>query len=151
MSEKNIVNFMTDDQLKKLRDAYCLDTMIAASKGALAGMHPGGAEYVNGLVDTLYNPKILASVDRERCLIAVLGSQSDPMTLAVHIYWGLMEGMGEEEVKMTLLLVGGYSGISGYAGGLLTMKACCAALAQIAGTEDCSSGAVLGKLIATFR
>ena len=81
-------------------------------------LDPQGAAFVGSFVDELYRSTPLAPRDRERCLIVMLAERHQTLTLGIHIYWGLMEGLHLPEICQTLLLAGGYSGIDTYSMGL---------------------------------
>ena len=106
-------------ELEVLRGGYNGVLMREATRKALNDAYPGGAGFINGLLDDLYQGEGLSHLDRERCLIAVLAGRGEALTLGIHIYWGLMEGMSPDEVSHTLLLAGAYQGVPVYATGLL--------------------------------
>jgi hypothetical protein len=103
--------------LLALRDAYAPDFMLKASRGAVAAPHPPGAGLVDWLITNLYDPARIEPAHRERVLVALLASQSvgPSFTLAVHLYWALMEGVGVTELVDLLCLSGVYTGLPHYA------------------------------------
>lgn len=137
--------------LAPLRATYDPRVLFAAATGTLARMHPPGAPYTGAIGAAQYEGGPLAARDRERCLIALLAAQKERMTLAVHIYWGLMEGLSIAEVAHTLLLTGIYAGTPAYANGLLVLEATRGQLAAAAAAGECGSAAVLGRLVAALR
>lgn len=143
---------LTQEHIAVLRDGYQAETMKAASKGAVVNRHSVGGAYVVPFVDILYNEDLMSGKDRERCLIALLSTNGDVMTLSVHIYWGLMEGLSLEGIAQTLMLAGGYTGIATYVKGLMTMEKACASLAALIDEDPSanSSTDVLKHLIATL-
>ena len=150
MSSGQTEKGLTPEELQALRGGYKNEVLREASRQALNGRNPAGADFVNGVIDTLYQGEPLSHVDRERCLIAVLAGRQEPLTLAVHIYWGLMEGLGPEEVGHTLVLAGAYQGIPVYATGLLALEKTTAMLKGLAAEGAVDSGSVLKKIIETF-
>lgn len=141
---------LTPQELVALRGGYSNVVLREASRKALNGRNPGGSGYVDGVIDTLYQGEPLSHRDRERCLIAVLAGRQEALTLGVHIYWGLMEGLSPEEVSQTLVLAGAYQGIPVYATGLLVLEKTTAMLKGLAAESAVDSVSVLQAFIATF-
>lgn len=69
----------------------------------------------------------------------MLAGRQEALTLGVHIYWGLMEGMTSDEVAHTLVLAGAYQGVPVYATGLLVLEKVTGLLKGLAaeGQVDC--------------
>ena len=139
-------------ELEVLRGGYNGVLMREATRKALNDAYPGGAGFINGLLDDLYQGEGLSHLDRERCLIAVLAGRGEALTLGIHIYWGLMEGMSPDEVSHTLLLAGAYQGVPVYATGLLVLRKASAMLKGLAaeGSDAVASAQVLQKFVQTF-
>lgn len=57
-------------------------------------------------------PLAMDNAARELILISVLGRQGNAYFLAIHIYWGLMEGLSVTAIANALLLTSWYEGIS---------------------------------------
>ncbi|NOZ00885.1 MAG: hypothetical protein GXP54_03225 [Deltaproteobacteria bacterium] len=142
---------LKDTEIESLRKGYNAEVMKAASKGGIAQVYPPGAPFPEGVVDWLYEGTPIAPRDRERCLIALLAQRQDGVMLAIHIYWGLMEGLGLDEIGRTLLLSGAYTGIPNYTAGLFTLKKTCAALKGVVAAGDAQSPTVLGGLLKEFN
>jgi alkylhydroperoxidase/carboxymuconolactone decarboxylase family protein YurZ len=104
---------------------------IAAVGGIIAGRYAEAAGYSKAIVDAFYAPAglpkedappyrtALTQSDRERCLIALLVSQGETLTLALHIYLALMLEVSPAEIGHIIFLTGVYSGASRYADALL--------------------------------
>lgn len=152
---RTIKNFdLVDDALlSRLRAGYDEGLMQRATRAAASQLYPGGAGYVNAVVDGLYADGPLAARDRERCLIALLARRQEPLMLSVHLYWGVAAGLSPEEVAHTLLLAGAYTGIPNYTAGLVVLEQTAAALTALAAeTEgDIAPMTVLGHLRKTFN
>ncbi len=137
-------------QLDKLRQAYDPALAVGAAKAALAQADPDGAAYLGAFIEEMYKPEPLAPRDRERCMVVMLAARQESFTLAVHLYWGLMEGLELPEIRQTLVLAGGFTGISTYSMGLATLKKTAAALCAAADAGRTHPFQVLGCLQEAF-
>lgn len=148
-----VLGVLTPEALDVLRGGYRPEAMASATKQALNARYAGGAPFVDTIVDTLYAGAPIAASDRERCLVALLAARGEGLTLAVHLYWALMEGLPVEEVAHVLVLAGAYMGVPAYANGLLVLERTLKALKPLAaaGGDAAMSPAVLQKLLADFR
>ena len=116
-----------DDLHKNYSDAAAL----AAIGGIIGGRYAEAADYSRSIVKAFYDPAdlppenappyrtALTQSDRERCLIALLVSQGETLTLALHIYLALMLEISPAEIGHIIFLTGVYSGASRYADALL--------------------------------
>ena len=112
-----------DDLHKNYSDAAAL----AAIGGIIGGRYAEAADYSRSIVKAFYDPAdlppenappyrtALTQSDRERCLIALLVSQGETLTLALHIYLALMLEVSPAEIGHIIFLTGVYSGASRYA------------------------------------
>ncbi len=153
MTDPDLRSVLDDASLTKLRGAYSPDFMLAASRGAVRAPFPPAGGFVDWVVDHLYAPATMRPVDRERCLVALLASQSvqESFTLAVHLYWGLMEGMTVAELGEVLALTGAYTGIPHYAVAQMTFRRTLDALrAMLDEGAALDPAAVIGRLRAAF-
>ena len=139
---------LTSAELDALRAGYLPDVMTRVTRLAVASVYPPGAPYVDAIVDSLYGEEPVAPRDRERCVIALLAAQGETLTLALHIYWGLMEGLSPADVGHTVLLAGAYAGVPRYAAGLLVLEKTCTELRKL--LSGPSSPAVLGHFKQVF-
>lgn len=142
---------LSDEHLQTLRTGYNPVVLRSATVGAFGERHPAGLPYVKSFVDTLFAEEDLAAADRERCIIAILGGQKNSMALAVHVYWGLMEGLVPSEIAHVLSLCGGYQGIDAYASGLRVLEATCGMLAAAASAGATDSRQILGRILEVFH
>ena len=86
----------------------------------------------------------LRAADRERVVLAVLLVQNaDALQIAIHVYWGLMEGLTVREIVETFLLSGYYAGIFRYQRALGVLQVTLTALADTAAKGDATVGTVL--------
>ncbi len=150
-NDPSFKSVITEAQLAALREAYDPAVMAFVTRNSLAEAYPPGAEFIGALMDSLYSGEPISHADRERCLIALLAVNGEPMPLAVHIYWGLVEGLSPEEIAHTLLLTGAYSGVPKYAAGLLVLQKVVAALKEtLSADSPPDSKTVLGQILKTF-
>lgn len=141
---------LSSADIKKLKKGYKVATMKAAASATVGKLYPPGAPFATGVVDWLYGSRPISPKDRERCLIALLCQRQDGALLAVHIYWGLMEGLTLNETCHTLLLAGAYTGIPNYSSGLMTLTKTCAILKQAVGAGETQVPQVLEALFIGF-
>lgn len=153
---------LSDANLARLRGAYKRDDMTKILLGTLPLVYAHCQEYVQAIGDLLYGglPEegerwarpTLSVQDRERCLIAILGSREAGLALAIHIYIALMENISPEEVAHILLLVGIYSGVDHLTGGLMTEVKLLGALDAFASKGgNLTANAVKNELMTVFQ
>lgn len=150
----DLATALDEATLTALRAQYKPDFMLAASRGAVVGPHPAAAGYVHWVVDYLYDGKRLKAADRERCLVALLAAKTtdSSFTLAVHLYWGMMEGLSVDELADVLALTGAYHGMPHYAMGQVTFRKTLDALRGLfeRAPAACDPAAVIGALRVAF-
>src|SRR5262245_40167841 len=124
-----ISSLLTRDQIRELHKNYDRDDLNDILKDKLTGMYAAIADYLDTIGDEFYTnivPRdIVSAENRERILIALLASRGGRLTLAMHIYIGLMEGFNKnlsntqvtfeselspEEIANIIFLVGIYTG-----------------------------------------
>lgn len=134
----DLTAILSPETLAALRKQYSPDFMLAASRGAVAAPHPASAPYVEAVIAGFYNPTRMPPRDRERVLVALLASQSNApsLLLAVHLYWGLMEGLTVADLADTLGLSGVYTGLGHYTAGLKTLRATLDTMVELASKPD---------------
>ena len=133
--------YLSADQLGKLRTAYDRDAMLAAMSTALPALVPHSSEYT-GIIEKAFYPKgrrddaaspepfSLSIRERELCLLVLLATHQAQYNLAVHIYLGLMEDISPLDISNLLLLTGIYSGVPALATGVRTAALTLRALEQ---------------------
>ncbi len=126
---------LSQDDIDVLQTGYDSASMNAVAAGAVKRYDPGEgghgvAAWGTWIVDRVYEgpdspdpsgPR-MARVDRERCLIAINAAKVKSMPLAVHAYWGLMEGLSPTQIVQTLNLAGIYGGIDAFTDGGRVLK-----------------------------
>lgn len=115
-------------RLERLRASY--DSPVGKQekeevlRGTLDKLYEGAGPYTDAINEIFYRElppdtdterDDLSEADRERCVIALLAAQGGGVTLAVHIYLGLMTGLSPKEIGHILLLAGVYAGINRFA------------------------------------
>jgi hypothetical protein len=149
----DITLILSDAQVAKLRADYVAEVMLASGRNSVANAFPPAAGYVHWVIGHLYDPATMPPKERERCLIALL-AQSDPasFTLAIHVYWGLMEGLSVTDILTTLALTGAYAGMQRYATGQATTRRALATLAKLLATPDArlDPGSIVLALVQEF-
>lgn len=124
MGPADVTTLLSDEQLDLLRAAYDADAMNAAARAATALPWPPAAPFADFLINRFYTGDAWPPARRELVLIA-LGAANlvgNGRTFAVHLYWGLMEGLGIGEIADTLLLVGAYAGIDRYSSAMRVLR-----------------------------
>lgn len=151
----DVRTLLTDEDLGRLRAAYDAAAMNEGARRATSTPYPPAGPLVDAIIDTLYGPSaILPGVRREQVLIALVASHTGMRRiLAVHLYWGLMEGLSIDEIAATLALVAAYDGIDNYSEALrqlstLVDKVLRPALAS--GGDALKSGPIMGAIAAAF-
>lgn len=109
---KDLASVLAPERLRALREAYVPGQMTAANVRAVAAAAPRLGPWNEEVGRTFYDPSgPLAPADRERCLIALTASMGFAIPTAIHMYWGLMEGLSVEEIAQIVGLVGCYAGL----------------------------------------
>ena len=109
---KDLRTLLSSEALRKLRSSYDAGVMSEAMASTVARPYSPLSPWNDGIAHTFYAASSpLASVDRERCLIALLTCTGPDLSLAVHVYWGLMEGLSIDEVCHTIGLAASYAGV----------------------------------------
>jgi hypothetical protein len=146
---KDIRTLLDAERLLALRDAYDHDEMAAANVKAVATLAPQLGRWNEEIARTFYDKSgPLAPAQRERCLITLIGYTGSPMSMAIHVYWGLMEGISVDEIVQIVGLVGCYGGLPKSASGLDVAYRTLSVLDEIDGERRSSS--VVTALIREF-
>ncbi len=153
-----IPDLLTPTALKALRAAYSRAIMNQVATTVVASPYAPSKAFVGFAGDRYYQGEPSATVtspaDRERVLIGIFASGRRPsFALAVHIYWGLMEGLSVDAVADTLLLAGTYGGLDVMSDSFFTCSETLRLLQRFAdeGGAATNSGVLLQKLVAAFR
>jgi alkylhydroperoxidase/carboxymuconolactone decarboxylase family protein YurZ len=142
---------LDENILLRFRSAFDPNRMSSANVAALARAHPKMRAWAEETTATFFGPtSVLSARDRERCIIALLVGTGTPLSLAVHIYWGLMEGITLEEVRETIALVVCYAGLPRCAQGLLVLDRVSRVLVDAAEVNMVAPEDVLQTLVEAF-
>ena len=147
----DVTELLSADDLALLRTGYDRQAMNDVSSRTLVGRYRASADLVGAIMGHHYINSGLDPRSRELCLIALLAADGGPFTLAVHIYWGLAEGLSPKEVAEVVALTGSYCGVPRLANGLFTLQGTMAVLKKLAANgEPVKSEAVLGAMLQQF-
>jgi alkylhydroperoxidase/carboxymuconolactone decarboxylase family protein YurZ len=122
-----LVDVLSHDQIAALQAGYHKEPGALAdfAVAAYSGLYKAGSPAFSAFVSSAFThrgntpPSLgIRGADRERSIIALLAGQGATSELAIHLYWGLAEGLVVEDLCQIMLLVGGYSGYSRYTTGL---------------------------------
>lgn len=145
--QSEISKLLPGETLKKLREGYNPDLVAEQLEFKTPHLYMRAQRYFSAVVDTFFehlpyvdsaNARIaLNPDDRQRCILALQAATGQESPLAIHIYIGLMEGLGVDEIANILLLAGVYTGVPNFFTGLSTLATTLKLLAaQTAFTPD---------------
>jgi hypothetical protein len=151
----DICNILTSDEIATLKRGYDRDAMNQAAIAAVAGPYQPGTDFVKFIVDHFYDPERWPPDQREQCMISLLTPHcvGQGLLLAVHLYWGLMEGLSAHQIADTILLAGAYSGIPNFTNGIGTLRTTlmvCKQQANTGNAGDANCLAVVHALAQTY-
>lgn len=170
LAREDITEILSEAQLDKLRASFKESTMSSIATSILIAEYPESERYVNAIHDSLFGagpdgtePPLagLSHKERETSLIVLMAAQRTTFELAIHIYWGMMNGLTQDEVAGLLMLCGVYAGIGAQTTGLQTMRQTLTGLKQAVikaeqnppegDVDPLSVAPVLGSILAEFR
>ena len=115
-----IKDILTQTELTAIENGYKAAEMAAIMRSLFLDSYPpsqawvdalGGAFDANLPDDDQLPPRDRLSLrDRERCIIAILGSHGGGLQLAIHIYIAIANKVSPEEIAHVLFLTGVYTG-----------------------------------------
>jgi alkylhydroperoxidase/carboxymuconolactone decarboxylase family protein YurZ len=145
---QDLKTILGDEQITALRAGYDPHAMRAAMLKTIIEPYPALGPWNEGIAASFYaDQSPLRAIDRERCLLAVLSISAVPVSLAIHIYWGLMEGITVEETCHILGLAACYAGVPALSRSLPTLHDTLHALARISATQQRQSLDVVKALV----
>jgi alkylhydroperoxidase/carboxymuconolactone decarboxylase family protein YurZ len=145
---RDLTAILSPDSLRLLRAAYDHDAMTAQNVRAVAALVPAFAAWNEEIGRTFYGRRgPLQPRDRERCLIGLMTASRSALPLAIHVYWGLMEGLSVEEIVEVVGLTACYSGMPGLAFGLNAVTRTFEVLAAVSSHGGGDAAAVLEALV----
>ncbi len=157
----DVRTILSEEALASLRAAFDPALLGFAATKRAAAPYTDAAPFIDAIGARYYvagpgasGPSSpVAPKDRERTLIGILAAGNRPaFALAVHVYWGLMEGLDVDDIADTLLLAGAYAGVDAFTNAAFTLGETLELLAGLAATpETARSAAVLPRIIERFR
>ena len=109
---EDLRTLLDDASLDRLREGYDPTALLRANVVATEQVYPPAGPWCAGIASSFFGPDTpLKPVDRERCLVGLLAYTGPDISLSVHIYWGLMEGLSLAEASQTVALTGCYGGL----------------------------------------
>lgn len=120
-----VTALLSPGALERLRRVYRkTPTRVAeVSLQTIVGMYPPSAAILEDVKSNFFTDPAFAR-DREQIVIALLAVRmgNRRVYLAIHFYWGMMEGLSPEDIAHRLLFVGFYSGIDTLTSALETLS-----------------------------
>ncbi|MCB9548271.1 MAG: hypothetical protein H6706_20830 [Myxococcales bacterium] len=111
----DMTTFLSAAEVDRLRAGYDAAVMLAGSQAAVNQHYAGAAPLASFLGKSVYDPAVMAPTDRERCILTLLATKPHALTLGVHVYWGLAEGLSLRDVYQVFMVAAGYAGVDAYA------------------------------------
>jgi ubiquinone/menaquinone biosynthesis C-methylase UbiE/uncharacterized protein YbaR (Trm112 family)/alkylhydroperoxidase/carboxymuconolactone decarboxylase family protein YurZ len=134
---QDVTKLLSDEVLAALRAAYVDAQMVQALSAPMPAQYPGSEALVEAIQAEFYGEgktlptTRMSNLERERVLIALLASRGGKLTLAIHLYAGLMAGASPSDLASILLLAGVYTGIDRLAEGLAVQRDTFTLLAEL--------------------
>jgi alkylhydroperoxidase/carboxymuconolactone decarboxylase family protein YurZ len=143
---------LSDGSLAVLRGHYDRAAMLQAASSPCSVLYPPLDPWMRETAGTIYERSHLAPRDRERCIIALLIAGGGlQISLAIHIYWGLMEGLSIDDVCQTIGIVGAYGGMQRAAFGMAILQRVLALLDNTVTNGELGSTAIVGRFITDLQ
>jgi hypothetical protein len=99
------------DTLQALKAGYNRKDATVALIGGVTKFTQFAAEWGPFFAQDIYDPAVYDPADRERVIIAHFSATSQMYPMAIHIWWGMVEGLPFNDVTRTFLITGSYAGI----------------------------------------
>lgn len=143
---------LDDTHITVLRQGYDEAMLRRAAVETVGGFFAPGGTWLDFVRDEIYGTDRMKPVDRERCLITLLASRPSPLTLGVHVYWGIAAGLSLDEIGQAIMLSGTYTGIDNYSRSMIIARDAADALRALIdrGEGPFTSAVVLEALVARF-
>lgn len=123
--------------LARLRAGYDEAAMLHGADMAVKYPYPPAGPWTDPPGDMFYRTKpLLPHKKREMVLLATLTGQRAYSELAVHVYWGLMEGLEPDEIANVLLLTSMYTGMPTWSNAIRVLRTALGVLAKIAAEAE---------------
>ena len=123
--------------LERLRAGFDEAAMLYGADMAVKYPYPPAGPWTDPPGDMFYRTKpLLPHKKREMVLLATLTGQRAYSELAVHVYWGLMEGLDPDEIANVLLLTSMYTGMPTWSNAIRVLRTALTTLAKIAAEAE---------------
>jgi hypothetical protein len=97
--------------LPALKSGYDRPAATAALIGGVTKYSRYAADWGPFFAQDVYDPAVYDPADRERVIVAHFSATFQMYPMAIHIWWGMVEGLPFDEVTRTFLITGSYAGI----------------------------------------
>lgn len=141
LQSQDVRQLLTPEDLLVLRRGFRRAVLSRAAHTVCVSPYAAAAPAIEGWLGLFYEQgeqreqgTLLQPAHRELVLNALLAAERHHRELAVHVYWGLMEGLGPEQLAATFLLIGMYAGIDAYRSAIRVMQSVCRTLHELAAT-----------------
>ncbi len=123
--------------------------MLGSADESLTGAYEPSSPFVTWVSDRFYREGMFSGKERERVLISVLSDGPD-LTLAIHVYWGLMEGLSVQEVCEVILMTAAYRGIPLYSNKIRVVQRVLALLRDLDDQGSSAPGIAVRSIIQAY-
>jgi alkylhydroperoxidase/carboxymuconolactone decarboxylase family protein YurZ len=145
---QDLRTLLSDDDLAALRAGFDVAVLSEAASSPFSVLYPPLDSWVKETSATFFDRSRLAPRDRERCIIVLLTVNGGlPVSLAIHIYWALMEGLSIDEICQTIGLTGAYGGVQRVAFGMTVLQRTLGVLTSCAKASSTQSATVVSAFI----
>ncbi|HEX2572039.1 MAG TPA: carboxymuconolactone decarboxylase family protein [Polyangia bacterium] len=135
LEPQDVCQLLGPEDLLVLRRGFRRAVLSRAAHAVCVGPYAAAAPAVEGWLGLFYEQgALLEPAQRELVLNALLAAEGHRREVAIHVYWGLMEGLGPEQLAATFLLIGMYAGIDAYRSAIRVMQSVCRTLRELAAT-----------------
>jgi hypothetical protein len=148
----DVTQILSDDDLAVLRRGYDREGMNRMALASVTAPYPPATPFVEFVVGHFFDASRWPPAERELCLVCMFAQRPGPggLFLAIHLYWGLMEGLSPTRLADAFLLVGSYGGLDVFNAGVTTLRRVLLLLRRQATRPDaeeaCRSSYVINRL-----
>jgi alkylhydroperoxidase/carboxymuconolactone decarboxylase family protein YurZ len=134
---EDVCQLLSVEELTVLRRNFSGTLLYREASRSAVGSYAAAARPLDTLMGAFYERvTLLEPRQREQVLSALLAAQGTSGEVAVHAYWGLMEGVTPEQLAATFLLVGIYTGVPKYRNAIHVLDAVCRTLKCLAASDE---------------
>jgi alkylhydroperoxidase/carboxymuconolactone decarboxylase family protein YurZ len=137
LEPQDVGQLLAPEELAVLRRNFSGSLLYREACRRTAGPYPPAVGPLKSLLGLFYEREaLLEPRQREQILSALLAMQGTSGEVAIHAYWGLMEGVTPEQLAATFLLVGVYAGVPRYRSAIQTLCLVCQTLKRLAAHDE---------------